>query len=167
MTVKKQPANRSQLTGKRIEVVEVRPTVDTNAYSSGDSIGGLQTIAAATLGDLQGAKLIGVSVIDRDSSAPDMTILFFDEAPDGTFTNNAAMALSADEADDKLIGTVEINNGDWTVLATGQDIVEKAPNIPVYAQADGTIYAAVISDGTPTLGDTDSLVFKYFFEYGA
>jgi len=167
MTQKKSPL-RTELTGTRIHCVEVTPVTTTSAYADGDSIGGLQTLANATPGDEQSSELTKITLISVGAVEPDMTLMFFDEAPSGTFTDNGALAISDAEMVDKFLGSVEINTADWTTQNTGQATLNiNTNNMPVVAKADGSIFVAVMSDATPTLSSVADLTFKYFFRYGS
>ena len=66
-------------------VVTVTPTLDTNAYTSGDRLGSIQTIEDVLRQDsatgMGVATLKQVTIIDQAAQSADIDILFFNALP--------------------------------------------------------------------------------------
>lgn len=94
------------------------PVIDTNAYADGDVLGTGNPYEITEFPKYAGAVQILQSALVRDKANQKMGIdlLFFSEAPTGTYTNNAAFAIdAADKA--RYIGRLSVVAGDYTTLA--------------------------------------------------
>jgi hypothetical protein len=149
-------------------MVDVIPTLDTNAYSANDRLGSIQTLTGMGPAGFQGAILESVTVVDRDGQSPVMTILFFDSLPTVASADNAALQI-ADAQLSKCIGHVSIASGDW-ITATDANVASKvvSPGLPLTPSPNGvrqTVYAVVkLTSGTPTF-TAAGLTFRYCFRW--
>lgn len=146
-------------------VIEVTPTIDTSAYTSGDRLGSIQTLEGAVRLDNGRAILHSLVIIDAAAQSADMDILIFDQSPTVASADNAAISLTDSELADKLVGIVQANLGYVTVTSGGQTVTS-VNNIGLVCQGSvGSIdlYALPVVRAAPTYGSTSDLVFKYGF----
>jgi hypothetical protein len=144
-------------------VVEVTPTLDTNAYASGDRLGTLMTLTGVVRHQGFEAVLLDVVVLDKAKQSQALDIYFFREAPTIASADNAAIDISDTEME-KCIGRVSIATTDYSALA-GNSEASPAPYNRLLGAVEGKtdIYAlAVCRSGTPTYA-ASSLVFKFKF----
>lgn len=102
--------------------VDISPvlTVDTNAYSIGDAVGISQEtgdarhkLAGASIKTNGTTELENMVLASVQAATPALTFLFFNDKPSGgTYTNNAALVLSAADVA-KFVGAVSVAAGDW------------------------------------------------------
>lgn len=132
--------------------VELNPTIDTNAYSAGDVVGGLLTIPVGP----NGATLRQVKLIDLDNEGAELSLYLFRSTPtaildDAAFASNmtgADIRKLIDEplvfaaADYNTINSLKYQIKGGQVDGTGLGI-EVRPT-------DGNIYAYAVCTGTPT-----------------
>lgn len=157
-------------------VVTVAPVVSTSpAYTSGDAVGGLQTIANAvrtsgrvslqTAGcfDAGTAVLQSVTVVENGSQKAALSIVLFSTNPSATtVTDNGALTINtADIA--KIVGIVNIAAADYTTVG-GASVASKIVSLQLPVAADTvTLYAIANTTSTPTYTLTSSLKFIYGF----
>jgi len=71
--------------------ISVEPTVDTAAYASGDTVGGLITISGISCpGEM--LEVSGIKTVDNAGQSTTRDFVFYKTQPTGTFTDNAATA---------------------------------------------------------------------------
>lgn len=147
-------------------VISVTPTIDTNAYSANDQVGGIQTITGAAGRKDRGVTLQNVLILDKAAQSAAMTIFFFDELPTVASSNNAALNITDAEML-KCIGHVSITADDYATTSANSIACAKPVSVCVGLRSSndsGTLYAVVKTTGTPTYGSTTDLVFTYVFE---
>lgn len=158
------------LVGQNAKFVSATPVVSNGvAYTAGDQVGGVQTIAGALRqkrGDKtnNSAYLQTITMLDKaDQAAAQFDIMFFNASPTVASTDNGAIDITDAEVLAKCIGTVTIATTDW--VDTGNQKVATKNNIGLLIEGDIVdIYALAITRGTPTYGSTSDLVFRYGFE---
>lgn len=153
--------------------VDVAQTVTaSSAYTAGDAIGGLMTIAGASRvsGSLGAAGTGGiiqqVAANSKSLQTTQVDVFIFNSNPTGsTCTNKTAFALATADFD-KVIGVASIpgtaaNNSGWFGGGTGS--VGQANNLAMaFDLASATsIYACAVARGTPTFTATSDISFKY------
>lgn len=129
-------------------VIRLAPTVDTGAYTAGDVIGGVQTIDAlgATFGR---GVLKNVTIGDGGNQRAALTLLFFEALPDGTYTDQAAVAPSvADLA--ICLGKVEIAADDYTTVGARAVATKECSTVLRSATDLRRVYVVIVAGGTPT-----------------
>jgi len=150
--------------GTSATVVEVTPTLDTNAYASGDRLGSIMTLtdAARLLGGT--ATLLDVSVVDQAKQCVAVDILFFDESPTVASADNAAIDIADAQMIDKFLGRVSIATTDWTNLAGNCEAspAQSAKIMKAISTSKNLYALAVVRSGTPTFA-AGSLVFRFKF----
>lgn len=130
--------------------VSATPTVDTNAYATGELIGGKLTFAGAVRGNVGTGYVIGVTIKDLSAQASDLDLVLFSSDPTATtFTDQAAFDI-ADADVSKVLGV--INFGSSARFAFADNGVKHVGSIviPIRAASSSTIYGALVSRGTPT-----------------
>lgn len=148
-------SNRAEISNFKDVVVSVTPTLDTNAYASGDTLFDttkVQVLTAAPTGSaargLRG-RIASVTVLDKSDQNAGMT-LFFLRSNVGFGTANSAPNISDDNAE-QIVGRVTIAAADYTDLG-GCDFAQAHNlNIPfVLPSNQRELYVAAITNGTPT-----------------
>lgn len=123
------------------------------AYSAGDTIG-VRFAVAAIRKEAGSAIIRSISVRDLDKQNSVLKIILFDADPTGTtFTDNAALDL-ADADITKVIGVIPVAAADYTSLNDNSVGHVGNLNIPIQVSSGASIYAVVVSGGTPTYGDS-------------
>lgn len=131
------------------------PTVSSSpAYTSGDCMGGLITLAAVARISGGGGLLSTIYLNCKSLQTLAIDAIFFNANPSAsTFTDNAAVAIAAADFD-KIVAVAHIT--DWTALGTpsfAQATVNK-----VFKLASGTTaYLALVARGAITLASTSDL----------
>lgn len=154
------------LVGASTKIVTVTPTLDTNAYASGDRLGTLQTLTGA-LRQVKAANtnntalLQSITIIDKAVQSIEMDILFFNASPTIASADNAAFDITDAELG-KCIGWVNVAATDYKTVKSGGNSVACVKNVGLVLTAtSGTdIYAIPIIRGAPTYAASD-LVFQY------
>lgn len=134
--------------------VDVELTVDTDAYTAGDVVGGLLTFAVGTASG--GGILNSIMLIDEDSEAEAYTLYLFDAKP-STIADDAAFAPTIEDLR-KLVAVVSIvsyttvNSKDYAYI----------PDInQVFGQlGDGNLYGYLVPDATPDHTNADALYMR-------
>jgi hypothetical protein len=149
--------------GTPCDVISVTPTISTSpAYSSGDAVGGVQTLTSAVRVSSGVAILESLTVIDKGNQKAALTLLFFNANPAAaTVTDNSTFVFSTDIS--KLIGKVNVLASDYeTVNSIGIASV-KAIGLETKASGSANLFVAVVTTGTPTYLTTSDLSFQYGF----
>lgn len=149
----------------RFHVVEVTPTLDTNAYADGDHLGTLSTIypyAGETRG--QGYSVLkAVSIVDQAKQSAEVHLHFFDQSPTIASSDNAALNITDAEMIDKHLGKVTVAAADYENLSASS-VATKEVFLPVRPGADdGKVFLQLQSGGSPTYA-ASSLKLRLYFE---
>lgn len=146
------------------QVVTITPTVDTNAFGSGDQISTKQTIDGASSGSGSGCNLEKVVVIDKDKQKSALKLFLFDDDPTVASVENAAADVSDAEVLAKCIGVVSIAAGDYSDL-NASSVATVSPRLGVRPKkGTNTLYMLIVSAGTPTY-TASGLAFKFMFSW--
>lgn len=145
-----------------MQVVEVVPVLDTNAYADNDvlfvpvAVPGFQRAYAP----LAARKLVSVSVLDEADQAQDIDLVF----SEGTLTLgtiNAAVSISDADAR-KVLGVVSVLIADYSDLVDSQIATKR--DINLLLQPNTTLYlSGICRSGTPTY-TASALRIKLGFE---
>ena len=147
--------------------VEATPTIEaSSAYSAGDSIGAaVISLAGATAGDggtgseTHGGMIQSVILTDLGKQSAEIDVVFFDVNPSNTtFTDNAA--LDVDDVDLlNIVGVAAVTTWkDFSDNSVGQILNLSIPF--VLEDGGNTLYAALVSRGTPTYASTADLTLR-------
>lgn len=147
----------------QIKLISYTPTISaSSAYSSGDAVGGKATLTSA-LGANNKGILRSIVVVDMAAQGAALTIQFFSADPSNTtFTDNGALDIHDTDAA-TAIGMVKIATTDYQAYADNTIACKSDLFLPLEGAAQ-TIYAGIITTGTPTYAATDDLRFKFYFE---
>lgn len=136
--------------------------VDTSAYASGDLIDAKLTFSPAVRGNVGTALIQSVQVFDIDAQAADLKVVFFEADPSSTvFTDSGAFDV-ADADLDKIVCVVDVVSHH----SFNDNAVSTADNVgcPFDLTAPSTsLYAAIVSQGTPTYSAATSLKIQVGF----
>ena len=149
--------------GGNTKVVTPTITVDTNAYSAGDSIGGKITLTDAMRVSGGTGVLSGITLVDRANQKPALEIFLFESDPSAaTITDQSAFAFSTD--DTKLVAKVIVTADDWTTIDSKAVADLANLNRVVAASGSKNLYAAIVATGTPDFAAATDLKarFKFF-----
>lgn len=142
--------------------ISVTPTINTVQFTTGDAVGGKQTLTSAARVSGGLVVLESITIVDKGNQKAACDILFFDSDPSAaTITNNSPFVFSTDIS--KFIGYVHIATTDWiTIDSIG---ICQLGNIMKQFKASGSahLYVAVVGTGTPTYLSAGDLIFKYGF----
>ena len=152
------------------KVITVSPTVTAAAYSAGNLIGGKLTLAAAVRGTTDGGtqasgELRSLLLTDKANQKAAIDVVFFNADPTNTtFTDHAAVALNVADLP-KYIGHVSILASDYSSLAAATNAAATKPNLGIgfSIPSGSTLYACLISRGTPTYASTSDLSLTVSF----
>jgi len=147
--------------------VEATPTVGSGAaYTAGDSIGAAAIpLSGATAGDggtgteTHGGMIQSVILTDLGKQSADIDVFFFDVNPSNTtFTDNAALDVSDIDLLN-IVGVAAVT--DWKALSDNSVGQMLNLSIPFVLEGGGnTLYAALVSRGTPTYASTADLTLR-------
>lgn len=133
-----------------VKIALTNLTVNTGAYSAGDSLlGAPAQFAYVDRGgeSVSGAILEAITIVDVDEEAAELTLLFFSDTPTTQTINDAYAANAADL--NLLLGIVEIETADFSDIG-GEDVATVTGiDLPIKTAA-GTLYMHAITRGTPT-----------------
>lgn len=147
------------------QLIEVTPTVDTSAYTSGDHLGSLMTIEGVNAGGAHLGVLEGVVIVDKAKQSSAINILLFDESPTIASSDNGTVNISDAEMADKSIGHIAIAAADYVALSANSVACKRDLRQHIKPIKDSKIYALMVSGGTPTYGAASDLVLKFIFRW--
>lgn len=148
-------------------VITITPNAASFAtpYSSGDVIGGVNSVPGTVNNPGGPATLDSVIVLDKANQKADLDLVFFNAVPANSIgADNAAYALNdADLA--KVIGRVTVAAADYVSSSTNNAEATKR-DLRLLLQAAAhvtTIYCAVIARAAATYGSASDLSVKLGF----
>lgn len=145
------------------DVIKVIPVVSTSIYTAGDNIGPAQTLTEANREGNATVVLHSLTIFDKSNQKPEMTLLFFDDAP-AAKTDNAAFSWGTGD-EDKCIGRLVIASADWATIASKGQMTLKGISLEL-KPSGRNLYVVAVATGTPTLTSTSDLIFRYGFLQG-
>lgn len=137
-------------------------TVDTAAYTAGDTVGGIITIANAFRASGKESILQSIHILDRSNQKPTGNLLFFNASPSAaTTTDNAAFVYSTDDL--KEVARVAIVSADYVTI--NSKAVANLSNLgrQVYATTGTSLYVVFVTDGAPDFVASTDLQISYSF----
>jgi hypothetical protein len=148
--------------GSNQNTVQVAQTVTaSSAYTSGNAVGGLMTIANATRVSAGSGLLQSVVSNMKSAQTTQIDVFIFNANPTGsTCTDKTAFSVAAADFD-KILGVASIT----TWFSAGTPSVGQAQNLAMpYALASGTtLYACAVTRSTPTYTATTDVSFGFRF----
>jgi hypothetical protein len=131
--------------GGSSKIVSPTITVDTDAYTAGDCVGGKVTLTDAMRVIGGSGVLQSLTVIDVSNTKPALELLIFNSDPTAaTLTDQAAIALSTDVS--KVIHRIPIYTSDYTTVAS---VAFADINVSKVVEAVGSknLYLAIAATG--------------------
>lgn len=144
-------------------IVSITPTLDTNAYATGDQLGTLMTITNAVK-SMACSFLDSIIVVDGAKQDADITIYFFSAAPTVTSSDNAALNIADAEMAAYCIGWIDITASDYRDTSANGTATVRGLNFPVQSAGTDNLYAIMQAVGTPTYA-ASSLTLRFGFRY--
>lgn len=139
--------------GSFTTVIKDTTAVTAAAYSAGNAVGGKRTLANAVRVSGGTGILQSVTLLDRANQKAAMTLFIFDADPSAaTLTDKTAFVFSTDDL--KVVAQVPINAGDYVTTNSKAFVTYGGLGIPVKAASGTTLYAALVTSGTPTFAAT-------------
>lgn len=130
-------------------VIKSTAAVTAAAYSAGNAVGAKRTLTSAVRSSGGSGILQSVAILDRANQKAAMTVFIFDSDPAAaTITDKAAFVFSTDDL--KVIAQVNIGAGDYVTTNGKAYAILSGLNIPLLAVGGTSLYAAVVTTGTPT-----------------
>lgn len=151
-------AHLGEVSGKVVRTSNTITTTNGTAYASGDNIGGIVTVTGALRISGGNGFISMIDIWDKQAQNAAITIDFWDASPSGTYTNDAAQVIVGD--DGKHLGSVSIAAGDYVSTGVASRACIKNINLPIVGNASTSIYATMVTTGTPTYTSTSSLILK-------
>lgn len=138
------------------------PTVQNAAYSSGNSLGGLQTVAILRA-PLSSGIFDSLSIISKGGSTTAMTVYLFDTNPSGsTCTDKNAFVLAAADIS-KLAMAPFVLTPAIVGVGTTATIAQLTQVVSIRNQdspSTNNVYICIVAGGTVTPASTTDLVAK-------
>lgn len=151
----------------RSDFVEATPTLDTNAYATGDYMGLVEISGALSCRDA-GAVLQSISVIDKSDQAGALDIAFFSRLPTIASAANAAISMTDANAA-YYIGHVSIASADYLDFVDNRVANAKNIGLGVYnnetdsgGNSRTSIWAVLISRDAKTYA-ASGITLRAFF----
>lgn len=135
--------------------------VSTSAYTAGDAVGGKRTITGALRTSNGSGILESITILDRANQKAAMELFIFDSDPTAaTITDNAAFVFSTDDL--KVLAHVTIAATDYITINSKAIATIKGLGIALRgANSNTSLYAALVTTGTPTYVATTDLQLIY------
>lgn len=128
-------------------------TVTASAYSAGNSIGGKLSFTSALRASGANITVNSLMILDRANQKPTGNLYFFNADPTAaTLTDKTAFVFSTDDL--KVIGCIPITTSDWVTTNTKAFFRRSGIGLPVSPTSGTTVFAAFITDSTPTFAAT-------------
>jgi hypothetical protein len=142
--------------------VSVTPVLQTAAYASGNSMGGLQTVSFFRSTATYDGVLDGVWLASQGGATTAITFYIFDKLPIATTcTDKAAFSMGAVDVDKLAMAPFSLtpSTSTGTTVTTAQ-IVQAISirNKDTYPGAN--LYVCLVAGGAVTPGTTSDIVFK-------
>ena len=130
-------------------VVEATPTIDTNAYGTGDLLGTKMELVGSGFEGRGRGIIESVEIIDLAKNTVDVDVVIFDANPSGTtFTNNAAFDIA--DADLPNVVCVIPVTSHFDFNDNGISIAKNVGCPFRLAQGSTSLYAALVIRATAT-----------------
>lgn len=133
-------------------------TVDTNAYTANDVVGGLITVPVPS-GFIRSVKLV-----DADGEEAAFTLYLFDSEPTDIADDAAFATVLADET--ALVRILTLAADEYTALSessVGWFKFDDKTEMGIDYFSNGALYAYLVCDGTPTFTAADDLTLVWYF----
>lgn len=151
------------------KLIVVTPTISTSAYTSGDQLGSLEEIPSA-IHRGQG-HLESITLVDKAKRNVALDVLLFSQLPTLLSVDNGTFSISDAEVAAKCLGVINFLDTDYTDLGSNSVasisaiglIVKSLGQQNVNNARPSSLWAVLVSRGTPTYTSTTDLVLKFGF----
>tara|TARA_A100001201_G_scaffold65190_5_gene61320 strand:+ start:6328 stop:6825 length:498 start_codon:yes stop_codon:yes gene_type:complete len=153
-------------------IIDVTPTLNTNAYASGDALFNRAEIPNAVLNKGGCSKLVNITVTSKKASSTPMQVVLFGSDQSLESANDAMDITAAEGAAANFCGWVDIPDdggldmGDFVINMPVNETGAK-PKLPFMLKADSTsksVFFTAIIGGSVTYAASD-LTFRFHIEY--
>lgn len=144
------------------DIFSLTVTTAAAAFHDNDQIGTVMEIPGLMEETKGKAILRSLTLLDKAAQKSELDILFFSENPTNAVASNDAASISDAEMASKFLGHVKILATDYEDLAACSFATKQNLSLLLECNTDRSqsIWALVVSRGTPTYGSTSDLVFK-------
>jgi len=134
----------------------VNPTLDTDAYTAGDVMGGLLQFDVSGL-VINGGLINQAVLIDEDSIGLGLKLYLYDALPT-TIADDAAFAPTIDDLN-KLVAVIAFATF-TTINSMDYAIVEDINNI--FVTTNGLLYGYLVADGASNHTNADAITIRLY-----
>jgi len=150
-------------------LIQVTPTITAGAYTANKQVGGIMVLTGVSEGGFGGCYLRQLTITDKAKQSAAITVLFFDQLPVVSSSDNVACNVSAAELAAKGVGTISMPTANYAVMSA-TSLGSQAGLNGVFLRPSplgtaNTIYAVAFTTGTPTYASTSDLTFKFHFTW--
>ncbi len=149
-------------------ILTVIPVTSAALYDANDCVGGLLTFVAPVQADGASTVLKSIRIWDKDGQHPAIKLFIFNCNPIGaegwTFTDAAAVA--APTTPTEIPACISITSANWLTTDSKSHVDFSGLDIPLNSASgqSRSIFAAIVTTGTPTYTSTSALIVKATFE---
>jgi hypothetical protein len=140
----------ADLVGSWANHIVVTPAIAAAPFAANDVVGGKLTLAGAVRVAAGKGKITGLKLVDKSKQNANLLVFIFGADLAGAYADNTAEAVTAADWL-KWIGTIKILSTDYEEMANAS-LVDLGFEMDVKAAAGTTIYALIVTTGTPTYG---------------
>lgn len=138
-------------TGK--EAITVTPTLDTNAYASGDRVGSIMEFENILKVSPGKTVLVNATILDKAKQSAALNLFLFNALPTVASADNAALDISDTEME-KCIGVISFLSSDYNTQNSGSSFAQlsQSPNLVLKntSETSKSIWGLLVSAGSPT-----------------
>lgn len=164
------PILASADTRSDVRFISRTPTVDTSIYAAKDNIGGVLEFAGLTCPGTKTGSIVGLMLSDKSDNAAEYDIVFFRTAVSASSNINDQAAFDPSDTDlaTNMLPVVNLETTDH--FSFNDNGISSLSSLSSRAWsttttfAGGTIYAAIVSRGTPTYAGTADLTLTLIFQ---
>ena len=143
------------------KTISVSPTVDTDAYTAGDIVGGIQTITSAAAISGGSGVITGLTLIDMSMQNVEYDIIVFQQNPsNGTYTDDLAIDVHDTDAD-FIIGTFTVSPGHYVSFTDNSVATLNNINLPFTTVGTANLFAIAVTRGTPTYAAATDVQLRF------
>lgn len=136
----------------------VNPTIDTDAYTANDVMGGLLSFDVSSL-TVNGGLINQAILVDEDAVAADLTLYLFESTP-ATIADDAAFApVIADM--NKLVAVIAFADADKSTVNSIDYLIKEDIN-NVFTTTDGTLYGYLVDGTGGTWTNADAITIRLY-----
>jgi hypothetical protein len=152
--------------GQPYTTVSVTPTITAGSYAANAGVGGKMTLTNALRAASTGGTWQSLLVTDKNNAKAQFNVLMFNYDPtSGSYTDRSAIILGSDLS--KVIRNVTVSTADYQTVSGSIAVADINVMQTVMAgSSNGTLYATVMTTGTPTYASTSDLTFQFGFQQG-